>query len=561
MPHALVSKENDCRSCYKCIRACPTKSISFQNGQAKIITSECVLCGNCYLVCPQECKIIRDDKAKAYSLLEEKKEVYASLAPSFYAYYEGSSFADLKEALLSLGFKGVEETALGATLIKRRYEELLKEGKKEVYISTCCHSINLLVERYYPDLTENLAPVLSPMLAHAEVIKKEHKEAKVIFIGPCISKKDEIDRNPSYVDVVLTFAELDEMLQEKGITLKKTRNIEEKKTHSRARLFPVEGGILDTMDKSEAWQYIAVGGMEEAMEALEEVRQGKFHHTFIEMSACPGSCINGPIPRKKHNAPYSGLISIREAAGKEDFSIESEASFTRLFTKNPKAEHHFSPQEIEKVLTQIGKRSKKDELNCSSCGYPTCRAKAVAVLEGKASLEMCLPYLMEKAQNFSDTIVEESENAILVCNESLEVELANPEMARLVGVASASDLKGKGINAIMDPEPFALALGGQPLKDRKIYLAEYGKYLISTITYEEKFHVLIGVFRDVTREEKARSEAQERARNTAETVNEVVEKHMRTVQEIASLLGESAAETKLALNKLKEALPGEDNDR
>ena len=79
---------------------------------------------------------------------------------------------------------------------------------------------------------------------------------------------------------------------------------------------------------------------------------------------------------------------------------------------------------------------------------------------------------------------------------------------------------------------------------------------VDPVSYER-----LALIFDVTREEKARSEAQERARNTAETVNAVVEKHMRTVQEIASLLGESAAETKLALNKLKEALPGEDNDR
>ncbi len=560
--HALVSKENDCRSCYKCIRSCPTKSISFQNGQAKIIPEECVLCGQCYLVCPQECKIIRNDEEKARKLLQSGAKVVASLAPSFYAYYEGSSFADLSSALKSLGFIKVEETALGATRVKKEYEKLIHENKQEVILSTCCHSVNLLVERYYPDLVPLLAPIMSPMMAHAEAIKKQDPEAKVIFIGPCISKKDEVDKNPGLIDVALTFDELDHLLLSANIVLEKTRNNSERKEESRARLFPIEGGILKTMDKPSSWSYLAVGGMEECMAALEEIREGRFHHTFLEMSACPGSCINGPIPRKKHNAPYSGLLSIEKVAGEKDFSLKeiTPSSLTKFFHAQEKKTFSFSEEEIKSVLGEMGKRSKKDELNCSSCGYPTCRAKAAAVLEGKASLEMCLPFLMAKAQNFSDTIVEESENAILVLNESFGIELANPAMARLVGALSPLDLKGKMINAIMDPEPFALALGGEILKDRKLYLAEYGKYLISTITYEERFHVLIGVFRDISREEKRRNENEERARKTAETVNEVIEKNMRAVQEIASLLGESTAETKLALTRLKEVIPSGDDE-
>lgn len=559
--NVLVSKENDCRSCYKCIRSCPVKSISFHDGQARIVQGDCVLCGRCYLVCPQNCKEVRDDRAKAKALLRSGKAV-CSLAPSFHAAYPGSSLKDMEEALLSLGFHRVEETALGATLVKRRYEEILHEGKADVLISTCCPSVNALVEKYYPELVPFLAPVMTPLQAHAKAIKSRERDAKVIFIGPCIAKKEEGDMSEGLVDSVLTFQELDLLLEEAGISLRKTSQGGDRKEEGKCRLFPVEGGILDTMGKEEGYRYLAVGGMDETLSALEDIKEGRVHHAFVEMSSCHGSCVNGPIIRKRNGSLLAGTILVRDSAGPRDFPVEpmEKGALSAFFHGAPRPRKEHSEEEIRRVLSSIGKRSPRDELNCSSCGYPTCRAKAIAVLEGKASEEMCLPYLMAKAENFGDTIVEGSEEAILVLDESFHVELANPEMARLVGAPSPQDLKGKEINALMDPALFALTLGGEKVKDRKIYLAEYGKCLMATITYEERFHVLIGVFRDITKEEERRSEALERARRTAETVNEVVERNMRAVQEIASLLGESAAETKVALTRLKEALPGEDED-
>jgi Iron only hydrogenase large subunit, C-terminal domain len=240
MSTALTSKLNDCRSCYKCIRACPTKSISFQNGQASIIADECVMCGACYLACPQSCKVIRDDTGKALELLKGK-EVYASVAPSFLAAFPGSDFASLRTALRQLGFVDAEETALGATIVKTKYDELCDDGEHDVIISTCCHSLNLLVEKHYPDATKYLANVLSPMLAHGQDIKRRHSNAKVIFLGPCISKKNEIETYPDYVDCVLTFIELKNLLEARGIVvpLAQKETVEEE---TKARLFPIDGG-------------------------------------------------------------------------------------------------------------------------------------------------------------------------------------------------------------------------------------------------------------------------------------------------------------------------------
>ncbi len=561
MSTALTSKENDCRSCYKCIRNCPTKSISFQNGQASIIPDECVMCGTCFLVCPQSCKVIRDDLAVAQKLIADHQDVIASVAPSFLASFPGVSFETMKAALLNLGFQDAEETAVGATIVKKEYDALCDDGKHDIIISTCCHSINLLIEKHYPDAAKYLAPVLSPMLAHGLDLKRRHPSAKVVFLGPCISKKNEIEMYPGSVDCVLTFLELERWLAKAQITIAPDPN-PKKVVASLARLFPIEGGILATMKRDNPrFTYMAVTGMEASIAALKDILSGKVHQAFIEMSSCQGSCINGPAIDPAARAVVSSYLAVSHSAGKEDFAVAAYAS-EELKKRMPafkKEEIRPSEEEITAVLRKIGKTSPKDELNCSSCGYPTCRDKAIAVLRGKASLEMCLPFLMQKAQSFSNSIVDTSDNAILALNEDLVVQLANPAMGVLLGKDS-KDLVGKPVSAFLEPDLFAAALAGTAVRERKIYLAPYGKYLDATVSYNPQFHIIIGVYRDVTSEEKKRQKDQEIASKAAKITTEVIDKNMRAVQEIASLLGESTAETKVALSQLKDVLAKSDKE-
>jgi iron only hydrogenase large subunit-like protein len=559
MSTALTSKENDCRSCYKCIRVCPTKSISFLNDHASIIPEECILCGACYLACPQNCKIIRDDTAVAQTLLASHGEVYASLAPSFLAAFPGSSFADLKAALLALGFTDVEETAVGATIVKRGYDALVKSHKRDIVISTSCHALNLLIEKHYPEAAKYLAPVLSPMLAHGQDLKRRHPGAKVIFLGPCIAKKNEIEMYPDYVDCVLTFLELKQLFEARKIVLQQSQ--EAPKKESKARLFPLEGGILKTMDADDPeYTYLAVSGTENCIAAIKDILSGKVHRTFIEMSACAGSCINGPAlgaPR----APVSAALLIAHAAGQADFPVSAYSS--EAIKKRLPAYSHPSKQpseeEIKAILASIGKTTKKDELNCSSCGYPSCREKAIAVYEGKASLTMCLPFLMEKAKSFSNAIVSESDSAILVTDENFVIQLANPACSRLF--KTSDSLVGASLDHYMETTLFSLALGGENAKSEKLYLARYDAYLEVNVTYDPQFHIVIGIFRDVTSLTKERAKEKEAALKTSKITSEVIEKNMRAVQEIASLLGQSAAETKVALSTLEKALNTEAKDK
>ena len=298
MSNCLTLKKSNCKNCYKCIRHCPVKAIRFSGNQAHIIGNECILCGQCFVVCPQNAKEIVDETEKVKVLLQSGDPVFVSLAPSFIANYEGVGINSMRRALRKLGFFDVEETALGATVVKTEYERMLKEDDRDVIITSCCHSINLLIQKHYPQALGYLADVVSPMQAHCKDIKKRFPNAKTVFIGPCVAKKDEAEHYEGIVDAVLTFEELTEWFKSEKIELEKELDND---ICSRARFFPTTGGILKTMAMDmPGYTYLALDGVENCIAALKDIIDGKIHKCFIEMSACVGSCVGGPVMEKYH---------------------------------------------------------------------------------------------------------------------------------------------------------------------------------------------------------------------------------------------------------------------
>lgn len=558
MSDCLTLKKSNCRNCYKCIRHCPVKSIRFSGNQAYIISNECILCGHCFVVCPQNAKQIVDETEKVRVLLKSGDPVYVSLAPSFVANYEGAGINSMRAALKKLGFADAEETAVGATIVKNEYERMLREDKRDIMISSCCHSVNLLVQKYFPKELPYLANVLSPMQAHCIELKKRDKNAKTVFIGPCVAKKDEAEYYEGIVDAVLTFDELTKWFKEEKIEIEPENEHEEE---SRARFFPTTGGILKTMAQdAEGYTYMAIDGVENCMAALRDIENGKIHKCFIEMSACTGSCVGGPVMEKFHHSPVKDYMVVAEFAGSRDFRVEQPDSLEikKTFSVIEKKLRTPSEDEITEILHKMGKYKPSDELNCGSCGYNTCREKAVAIYQGKAEVSMCLPYLKDKAESFSDNIVRNTPNGLIVLNEMLEVQQINEAALKIINLRSASDILGDHIVRVLDPKLFTDVLESRwNLKNKKLYLAEYGKYVEVTITYDQDYRLLICIMRDITEEEKARERKESVGRQTVEIADKVVDKQMRIVQEIASLLGETAAETKIALTKLKETIADE----
>ncbi len=558
MSNCLTLKKSNCKNCYKCIRHCPVKAIRFSGNQAHIIGNECILCGQCFVVCPQNAKEIVDETEKAKVLLQTGDPVIVSLAPSFIANYDGVGIESMREALKKLGFYDVEETAIGATIVKKEYERMLDEDERDIIISSCCHSINLLIQKYFPSALGYLADVVSPMQAHCLDIKKRYPGAKTVFVGPCVAKKDEAEHFAGIVDAVLTFEELTKWLEEEGIELEK-KIIPD--AESRARFFPTTGGVLKTMKQdAPGYTYIALDGVENCIAALKDIESGRIHKCFIEMSACVGSCIAGPVMEKYHRSPVQDYMAVASFAGKKDFDVAQPESVS--LKKNFEfIEHRLQqPSEIEinNILRQMGKFRPSDELNCGSCGYNTCREKAIAIAQGKAESSMCLPFLKDKAESFSDTIVKSTPNGLIVLNEQLEVQQINAAARKIMNIRSASDVLGDQVIRILDPSVFMSVLStGRDVRDLRVYLAEYKRYVEQTIVHDKDSHLLIGIMRDVTDEEAEREKKESISRQTVEVADKVVEKQMRIVQEIASLLGETAAETKIALAKLKESIADE----
>ena len=558
MASCLTLKKSNCKSCFRCVRKCPVKAIRFSGNQAHIIGNECILCGNCVVQCPQNAKEIADGIEKTRVMLQSGDPVVVSLAPSFIANYDGVGIESMRRAIKKLGFHDVEETAIGATIVKNEYERMIEEEERDVIITSCCHSINLLIQKRYPACLEFLADVMSPMQAHCSDIKRRIPNAKTVFVGPCVAKKDEAEYYEGIVDAVLTFEELDKMFEAEGIEPEREIDSDEK---SRARFFPTTGGVLKTMaQNAPGYTYMAIDGVENCMTALADIASGKIHKCFIEMSACIGSCIGGPVMNRAKKPLVSDYIKVAQYAGDKDFEVEQPNSaelhknFTYIEHKLPMP----SEAEIMSALRQMGKFKPSDELNCGTCGYNTCRDKAIAIIHGKAEISMCLPYLKDKAESFSDTIVRNTPNGLIVLNEQLEIQQINRAALKLLNLRYPSDVLGEPVVHVLDPVPFVEALSrGKGTQSERVYLAEYEKHVEQTVIYDKENHLLICLLRDVTEQESVRARKEQISKQTVEIADRVVDKQMRIVQEIASLLGETAAETKIALTKLKESIGDE----
>jgi iron only hydrogenase large subunit-like protein len=554
MAHCLTLKKSNCKNCYKCIRHCPVKSIRFSGNQAHIIADECILCGQCFVVCPQNAKEIVSEVEKVKVMIQSGDPVYVSLAPSFVANYEGCGIEAMREAIMKLGFAGVGETAIGATIVKREYDETLRNHRESIVISSCCQSVNLLIQKHYPEMLKYLADTVSPMQAHAKIIKKEHPGAKVVFIGPCVAKKDEAQRYEGIVDAALTYEELSDWLESENITIEKKMD---SNNESKARFFPTAGGILKSMDcDAKDYTYMVVDGVQNCIDAIEDIKRGDIDNCFIEMSACAGSCIGGPVMEKFHNKPVRDYRAVVNYAGEKDFPVEQPelSEITRNYEILQGMKDIPTERKIREIMIQMGKVRPADELNCGTCGYETCREKAIAIYQGKAEISMCLPYLKDKSENFSNIIFDNTPNGILVLNERLEIQQINPAACEIMNIRRASDVLGDQVVTVLEPKPFMDAMKTGKSIFQCEYLADYDKYVEESVLFDRNYHMLFCLLEDVTDEAHEREKKAELRKQTSDIADQMVDKQMRIVQEIASLLGETAADTKIALTRLKDTM-------
>lgn len=551
----LNFKSVSCKNCYKCLRNCPVKAISFNDTNAQIINDKCILCGHCVSVCPQNAKWVRNDIHIVKDLLSSGKKVVASIAPAYVSSFKDVSKEVLFTAISKLGFSFVSETAVGAEYVTNKYAELLQKGEYKNFITSACPAVVRMVQYKYYDALPYLAPIESPMVAHSKLIKEQFGEdTSVVFISPCIAKKREAEESGS-VDAALTFEELKDWFLEKQIdytSVTPDKSIYED-FNGKALFYPINRGIIKSFyEYNDKYDYVYVDGVSRCEEVLSNIEN--LSGMVIEMSACENSCVSGPCSIKHEGGFIKATEQVRVYAKKNSgnkYTLNSNKDIKKPMRAYREYKKLPTEHEISVILQKIGKESVADELNCGACGYNTCRDKAAAVFNGVASLEMCLPYMRDRAESITEEIFKNAPYGVIVVNNELIIHDINDEARAIYGIKEYS-LKGTNLIEHINPTDFLLAqVGGEKIINKKIHIDSTDKWVLMSIYRVEKHELLLCTLIDITKDVQMEHSMHKVKLEMAETTRKVIEKQMNIVQEIASLLGETTADTKVALTKLK----------
>ncbi|MDF2610320.1 MAG: putative sensor protein [Lachnospiraceae bacterium] len=561
-------KEAKCKNCYKCVRTCHVKAIMVKDSQAQIMDDNCILCGKCLDTCPQNAKTLNSDLNKVKRYLQAGIPTIISIAPSYLGVFKYKTPGQVISALLKLGFTGVRETAEGAAYVTREYQKLLTAGKMENIITTCCPSVNDLIEIYYPSITKYMAPVVSPMIAHGKLIRKQlGNDVKIVFLGPCIAKKREAESDPrttGYIDAVINFTEVEQWLLEEHIDIMEQPDIPPSNLDPMVnRLYPISSGIISSVVASDAltdaYRKFYVHGIDNCIELLDSMAKGDLTGCFIEANLCSGGCIKGPAVSHKPISRFKVKLDMEESIPKTP--ADHDGTFFHqdisLFKPFCDRSHHDpvpSTEQINYILSQIGKIKPEDELNCGACGYSSCREKAIAVFQGKAELTMCIPYMHERAQSMANVVLDTTPNIIMIVDSNMKIiEFSGKAESYFhVSKAKASEMY---LYEIIDSTDFELVLNThEPIIGKKVTYPELNLTTLQSIVYVEKQNAVLGIFVDISKEEEAKNLAFKVKMDTIEMAQKVIDKQMLVAQEIAGLLGETTAETKVTLTKLRDTI-------
>ena len=565
MTSIISLKKVRCKNCHKCIRSCPVNSIMYKDDQAQIMPEQCILCGHCINTCPQNAKTVLSDIFKIRGYLKAHAVTVLSIAPSFSGLLRRPSL--LPAILKKLGFTYVHETSEGAALVSLEYQRLLELGTMDNIITTCCPTVNMLLEKYYPDLIPQMAPVVSPMIAHAKLLREKYgPNAKIIFVGPCISKKEEArdPRNAGLVDAVLTFEELIHWITEEGIDQTDLEEVPfDNDSPASARMYPITSGIVTTIMAQKGfygYKTLCVDDIENCKSLFQDIRHGEVHGCFIEVNSCPGGCINGPVSGHE-GSRFSARLAVEAYTGSEQTAfpqIQRDSDLQAQFRDASQKEDMPTEEELKQILHHIGKETREDELNCGACGFSTCREKAISIFQGKSEPTMCLPYMKELAQSLSNSILKVTPNVIFAVDEDLRIREFNYQAERVFGLSRKEALDTYLYELIDTSDYEHIIKSRSAFLDRIVTYDNLGMTFSANILYMPEQRMVLGILKDVTQEERAKANHHTLQMDTIAMAQKVIDKQMTVAQEIAGLLGETTAETKVTLSRLKDMISGEE---
>lgn len=550
--------KSNCKDCYKCIKHCPVNAISYSDNRVCIDFDKCILDGTCVNVCPQKAKKVKTSLPELKEALQNGEKVIASIAPSFYAYYDFDKTGCILSFLKSQGIFRVEQTSQFAKINAIKHYEYMKITKLPV-ISTACPVIVKLIENFYPDLINLLAPVDSPMVLHAKEIKENYPGSKVVFIGPCLAKKNEAEENG--IEYALSFNELEEWMNDENFSFDKvTPEFFNDDYIYETSTYPLEGSLLTLCGADKELskdEMISLSGLEEIMEFLKYLRgKSNVQYKMIEMLACKNGCINGPLkPSSYCDANY---FEIEEKFNKEINMFEKKDQkilninkypLNRRFANHYEEEIVPTEEQIRATLRSMEKYTKEDEINCGACGYKSCRDKAIAVIQGKAEKEMCIPYMKNRAEKFSRILLESNPNGVIILDDNLKITGVNDALLEMAD-KKADELINQNISVLFDDlEPFQ-----NVLKNKKhVYEAirAFNNKKVKKIIFSIKdLGITIVFLVDITEADVHKQALEKVKMETLEKAQAVLDKQMKVTHDVAVLLGESTAETEMLLGKL-----------
>lgn len=556
----IFTADAECQDCFKCVRQCPVKAIKIAGGHASVMSELCIACGHCVEVCPAHAKKIRDDLGRVKQMLNGDTQVYVSLAPSWVSEFKGLPAGKMIAALKKLGFAGVSETALGAQVVSAELAGVLAEKKNGVMISSACPATVDLIRKYMPEYTDAITQVLSPAQAHAKMLREKFgKKIKVVFIGPCIAKKNEADRNPELFSIAMIYPRLHQWFKETGINpwaLEPTADdVFVLDTAEEGMLYPIEGGMNDTIKARgtcENVHFVTVSGIPALRQMLTGLRPREIREpVFIETLACIGGCVHGPATEHHSSGLTERLRIIRNTHMQSTLPAREKIEIGAKYVKNPVPAEPVNLQEIKQALRTVGKTKPQDELNCGGCGYDTCMNFARALLAGKAEPNMCVSYMRNLAQKKSNAILRCIPAAVVIVDSGLKLIECNERFAELAGedamaiYEAAPGMTGAMLQKLI---PFS-ELFEEVLQTRqelsKDMIRLNNRLLSLNIFNIDPGQVIGAMLFDITGTEFRRGQIAARAR-------EVINKNLATVQDIACKLGEHMAETEILLRSIAE---------
>lgn len=558
--YPIYTKQTQCHDCYKCVRHCPVKSIKVEHGHAQVITENCVACGSCVLVCPNHAKAVRSDVEAVKKLLTSSvTPSYLSLAPTWISSFSGLHPSQITKAIRQLGFAGTSETALGAQEVSANVAGMLSDNPS-LYLSSACPSAVAYIRRYLPEYAENITPVLSPVQAHAKILRNLYgSNINVVFAGPCIAKKLEADRNPHILAYSITFAELQELFEMYRIDPAKMPVTEDSTgfiPHDAAdgSLYPIEGGMMQTVRNRRQGHYeaICVSGIEDIEITLRAFDpQDMQKAVFIECLACKGGCINGPAAASQ-KAVLNRRLNVTNYVGNPERVQEPQnVDISAKYAPVPIQRLEPAPAELSEALFSIGKTKPEDELNCGGCGYNSCREFAAAMLAGQCEPRMCVSYMRRLAQKKANVLLTTMPSGVVLVDNNLEIVDSNRRFAAIFGEDNllafdvSPGLRGCRFDKIA---PFGDIIREvlETGKEKHFRHMRFGETLLDIAAFVIEPNLLVGaIVSDVTVQETMHSQIAQRA-------NDVIKKNIATVQEIACTLGEHMAETEILLRAIAE---------